>query len=384
MARKNKIAYILTMAKRGIPAFTYREIDILIKNGFEISIFPLIYKPGPFMPNSDWYCYIYNPLLVLLRQPFYFLRWPRRYMELLGLSIRTHSLVEFIIATDYASKMHKRGIEHIHCHFGDRKLRVGYYVKRLLGLPLTVTVHAYEIYNNRCPKIFNLSIAACDWIVVQSNFNAEKLRVELGIPKEKIRLVRAHGDLYDAEVEKAVKLLIVAEFREKKGYDVLFDALAMLNRDDWILWVVGEGPDDVHGLAKRAGLENKIQFFGMLPGNLLNILYNACDIFVLPSKTAKNGDREGIPAVLMEVMSQGKPVISTKHAGIPELVSDILIEENDAKALAQAIEMLMSDPEKRREMGLRNREIVKSMYSKANVIDLGRLFTDSTPGEDVS
>lgn len=371
---KTKVAYILSMAKRGIPAFTYREIEILMDSGIEISIFPLKYRPGPYMPKPEWYCYVYSTLLAMLRQPLHFLRRPVKYIKLLALSIRTRTIAEFAIAMDFAEKMRKRGIERIHCHFGDRKLFVGYYVNQLLGLPLTVTVHGYEIYKHRSPRMFKLAVAACEFVVVQSDFNAERLVTDLCIPKDKLRLVRAHGDIHNPVEERAVKLLVVAEFREKKGYDVLFEALKKLQRDDWVLWVVGEGELNVPAMASRAGIERKVRFFGMLPGNLLDILYSTCDVFVLPSKTTADGDREGIPAVLMEAMSHAKPVISTRHAGIPELVSEILVEEKDPDAFAKSIEKLIADPELRRTMGLRNREIVRSKYSKQNVVDLGERF----------
>lgn len=369
-----RVAYILSMAKRGIPAFTYREIEVLTEEGVEVSIFPLKFRPGPYMPKSEWYCCAYNPALAVLRQPLHFLKRPRKYLELLLLAVRTGTLAEFAIAMDYAPKMKARGVERVHCHFGDRKLFVGYYVNRLLGLPLSVTVHAYEIYRNPSPRMFKLAVAACDHVIVQSEYNAERLIADLGIPSEKIRIIRAHGDLYDPEQEMAVKLLIVAEFREKKGYDVLFEALRRLGSDDWVLWVVGEGKLDVPAMAKQAGIDEKVRFFGMLPGNLLDILYSACDLFVLPSKTTADGDREGIPAVLMEAMSHAKPVISTRHAGIPELVEEILVDENDTCGLVLALDSLMADPALRQETGLRNREIVRKKYSRANVVELANIL----------
>ena len=379
---KAKIAYILSMAKGGISAFTYREIEILTEEGVEISIFPLKFSSGPFMPKPEWYYCPFKPVMVALRQPIHFLRNPLKYLQLLTLAIRTKTLAEFAIAMDFAPRMKARGIQRVHCHFGDRKLFVGYYVNQILGLPLSVTVHAYEIYINPSLRMFKLAIDACEHVIVQSEYNKARLINDLGISPEKIRLIRAHGDLYDSAEETAIKLLTVAEFREKKGYDVLFEALSKLDRDDWVLWVVGEGKLNVPRMAKQAGIENKVRFFGLQPGNVLDILYRSCDIFLLPSKTASNGDREGIPAVLMEAMSHAKPVISTRHAGIPELVSEILVDEKDVAALVDGINKLMSDQDLRREMGQRNREIVRQKYSRANVVELLDVFGCDKEGNE--
>ncbi len=369
-----KVAYILSMAKSGVSAWNYREIDILTRNGVGVCAYPLKWTEGPYMPRPEWHFYRPNRLRTLLLQPLAFLANPGRYIRLLALALRMRAPLEFLMANDFAVDMRKRQVRHIHCHFGDRKLYTGYFCSRILDLPLSVTIHAYEILCNPNPAMFKAAAAACKWIVVQSEFNKKEVMRVFGVPEDKFKVIRAHGDMSDERMRQSAKLLIVGEFREKKGHEVLFRAVKKLERDDLTLWVVGKGTLDVRGMAEEIGVSHLTVFLGEMSGNLINILYDACDIFVLPSRTASDGDREGIPAVLMEAMSHQKPVISTRHAGIPELVSEMLVDENDVDGLAEAIRYLMDSPSVRAEMGRRNYEVIKNNFSDDAVLQLREVF----------
>lgn len=161
----------------------------------------------------------------------------------------------------------------------------------------------------------------------------------------------------------------------RKGYDVLIEALAKLNRKDIHLWVVGyKGPVDVPGLVRQHNLEDRVTIFGQVSDEVLQLLYLYCDIFCMPSRFAEDGIGEGLPVSLMEAMSYGKAIVSTYHTGIPELVPDMLVEENNVDQLAEAIEKLADDPELREQMGVRNREIVRADFSNENVGQLLEAF----------
>lgn len=369
-----RVAYIISMVKAGVPAFTYREIDVMRSSGVEIALFPLTYRKGPYMPKPDWPVFRMTGKKLLLAQFARALSRPAKYLSLLGTALRTKSVREFAAGMYFAGEMGKWKATHIHCHFGDSKLYTGYYCAEWLKLPITVTVHAYEIHRNPNPAMLKIAIARCEKVVVQSEFNKSHVMRNFGIAEDKIALIRAHGDMSDPKRVGPFKMLMVGEFREKKGHQILLSAVKKLERKDMCLWLVGEGPLDVPAMAREMGLDDQTVFLGMVGKDLLNILYDACDIFVLPSRTAKDGDMEGIPAVLMEAMSRAKPVVSTRHAGIPELVEEILVDENDVDGLAEAISRLADDPELRRRLGERNLEIVRTRFSDSAVVELGRLF----------
>lgn len=369
-----KSAYFISMVKGGVPGFTYREIEVLAKNGYEIALCPLTYRPGPYMPKPEWPVFMPSVPRAVFSQLVRIASNPAKYISLLKTAVSTGTIKEFILGLYFAGAVRRWGAEHIHCHFGDSKLYTGYYCSEWTGLPLTVTLHAYEIHKNPNPSMFKIALNRCRRVVVQSEFNKSAVMRKLGVPEEKISLIHAHGDMSENVGIGALKLLIVAEFREKKGHEILFAAVNKLKRKDIVVWVVGDGPLDVRKMAQEHGIEDHVVFLGMLGRDMLNILYDACDIFVLPSRVAADGDMEGIPAVLMEAMSHGKPVISTTHAGIPELVEEVLVKENDVDGLAEAISALADDSERRGCLGKRNLEIIRTAFSDQAVLRLGEEY----------
>jgi glycosyltransferase involved in cell wall biosynthesis len=372
-----KIGYVISI-RTGMDSFVYREVDELIKMGLEIALFPTKYNKGVYMPKEIWDYYIYHPFLVLIKQPLFFVKSPLHYLKLFYESIKTKSLLDFIIAFDFATQMKKKDVNRIHCHFGDHKLFIGYYCKRILGIPLTVTIHAHELTHNPNWIMFIKSLEACDKIVSISDYNKQILTEKFNIDSNKITVIRLFG--FEKTETNRIKILIVGWFHEKKGQDILFNAVKKLNRNDIKVWVVGRKPlwgneiVDVEKLAKSKGIEDKVIIFGEISDDVLKVLYNSCDLFCLPSKTSRGGTKEGIPVALMEAMSYGKPVISTRHTGIPELVEEILVEENNVEELAKAIELLADNPELRKKLGERNRKIIEEKYSKKNVMKLRDLF----------
>ncbi len=369
-----KVAYIIGMGKGGVAGFTYREIEVLHANGFDIALFPLIYREGPYMPAKDWP--VFHPTvakLFLSQFPRFFAK-PVKYISMLLMALRANSVREFVLAMSFVGDMAKWGARHIHCHFADSKLYTGYYCSLWLDLPLTVTAHAYDIHLNPNLRMLKIALGRCEKLVVQSRFNKDLVMRNFGVPDEKIVLIRAHGDMSEPVGKKTIKLLMVGEFREKKGHDILFEAIKKLNRNDIVVWIVGDGPIDIRRMAREMGISDRVKFLGVLNRDMLCIVYDGCDIVVQPSRTASDGDMEGIPAVLMEAMSRSKPVISTRHAGIPELVEDILVDEADSDALSQAIAKLADDAQLREKLGCRNAEIIQAGFSSDAALQLGELF----------
>jgi glycosyltransferase involved in cell wall biosynthesis len=377
--QKLNVAYITSM-KHGLPAFNYRELEELTKLGLNISLFPTKYGKGPYMPKKDWDCYIYNPYKVLFKQFFFFMRNPIKYVKILAEAVRSKSLMDMVIGFDFASQMKKKNIDRIHCHHGDHKLFIGYYCKKILNIPLSVTIHSHSLYVNPNWEMFKKSLDVCDTIISISNHNKKMLTEKFGVDSKKAQVIRLFVDTEEFKQDETKRILIVGQFAERKGHEILFNAVKKLRREDIKIWIAGGGTwdqvgfVDVRQLAKDMDLEDKVVFFGMVSDEVLRELYEVCDFFCLPSRTSSDGNKEGIPVTIMEAMSYGNPVISTKHAGIPELVEDILVEENNVEELAKAIELLADNPELRKKLGAINREIIEEKYSKENVMKLKLIF----------
>ena len=195
--------------------------------------------------------------------------------------------------------------------------------------------------------------------------------------------MRRTGVLRGADYRPAGKfvVLIVASFVERKGHEVLFEAVKQLGQEDIEVWVVGdEGAEsstiDVRGLATEIGVDSNVAFFGKLGGNALKAVYRVCDVFCLPCREDGNGLSEGFPTVLAEAMAFGKPVITTRHVEIPRIVPKVLVEENDVQGLAQAIQRLYRSETLRRTLGDQNRKIAENRFSTRNALQSARILQD--------
>lgn len=376
-----RIAYITTM-KRGLPTFVYRELEQLASGGAEVAIFTTKCGPGLYMPKPEWPLVRLQPARVAWSQPIHLLRSPGRYGQLLSFARQTRSLVDFVIGCNYATHMHRLGISAIHCVEGLHALAIGYYCHAWTGLPLSVTIHADALYMGREWPIVCTALHACRFVTTVCEFNRRKLIEEFDLPPERVHVVRLFVDTEAFLPDLTVKVLIVGQFSQRKGHETLLRAIQMVQRNDIRVWVVGEGTwgsvgddVDVRRLACDLGVADRVTFFGSVSEAVLRTLYQTCDIFCLPSR--KYVVNEGLPVSLMEAMASAKPVISTRHAGIPELVPDVLVEENDVAGLAEALAYLADHPEIRLEMGLRNRQIVMQDYSIANAAYMGKLFASN-------
>jgi len=163
-----------------------------------------------------------------------------------------------------------------------------------------------------------------------------------------------------------VRLLAAGRLVAKKGIE---DALrAVAECPDVALEIVGDGPERprLAEMIARMRLTGRARLAGVMSRPALLLRMQAAHLFILPCKTAPDGDREGVPNVLKEAHASGLAVISTLHAGIPECVeeghSGLLSEEGDTAALARNLRELAAHPERWAAMGRRGREIVQARY----------------------
>lgn len=380
-----KVAYIVSMP-HGLDAWTFRDIDLLEQAGVKVALYPLKYERGPYMPRPDWECHRLVPLLAALRQPIHFIRRPVRYLSLAVEAVRTRSLIDFVIGMDVASQMSSSGVEMVHSVFGDHKLFVGYYCKKVLRLPLSVALYGFDLRFNPNWTLFKKAVRSADAVVVNCDFNRQLLaQIAGGAIAERARVVRHYADPPRAHDQDPLKVLIVGRLEERKGHDLLFQAVRVL-RDRAVsveVWVAGvPGQIDVRALAKSIGVDGLVRFFGAVSDEVLEFLYQQCDVFCLPSRTDRYGVSEGLPVALIEAMAHGKPVVSTRLAGIPELVEQGLVDEGDVEALASSLEDLAKSRELREVLGRRNLEIVSERYSRRNVDALRDLFRETACAVD--
>jgi len=177
-------------------------------------------------------------------------------------------------------------------------------------------------------------------------------------------------------------ILSVARLVEKKGTDVLLDALARISPDlHWQFVHVGGGPlkKEMESRAQALGIAGKVQWRGALAQPDVLVEYRRADVFALASKVGSDGDRDGLPNVLGEAQSQGLACVATRVSAVPELIRDgstgLLVEENDPDGFARALEALIANPARRRALGQAGRARVGESFGlDANIESLARKF----------
>jgi len=359
---------VIASLKRGLEHFVYRELGVFTEQGHHIDLFPTRFRPGLYNPQETWSLHRWNLWGVMAAQPLSLARRPLRYMRLLWEAFGRRSLIDFLLAWYFARAIRK--VDVIYATFGDHKLFIGYFCKKITGKPLVVTIHAYELYDNPNPRLFVRALASCDRIITVTDYNKELLIDGFGCDPNKVEVVRISVDVSDYRPARKFVVLIVAFFNDRKGHGVLFEALGRLPQDDIEIWVVGgegaEAPVDVEALAVSYGVTDRVAFFGKLSGNALKAVYRACDVFCLPCRTDGQGVAEGFPTVLAEAMAFGKPIITTNHVEIPRILDEVLVEENDAAGLAQAILQLYHSAPRRQALGAKNRKLAERLFSTRN------------------
>lgn len=182
-------------------------------------------------------------------------------------------------------------------------------------------------------------------------------------------------------------ILSVGRLVEKKGYDLLLDALAALPSDlDWRFVHIGGGElkAAVREQAQRLGIEGRIEWCGAQAREAVFAQMRTAQLFVLPSRVTASGDRDGLPNVLMEAASQMLPVLSTAVSAIPEFVengqSGTLVPPDDAAALASEMDALLRDPARRtREAEALYRRLVSDFGADAGIDEVAARIRAALP-----
>lgn len=297
--------------------------------------------------------------------------------------LRLHSwklAYQFLAASKLAAFIGQRGCTHLHVHFAHVPTQIAMYASALSGVPFTVMAHANDIFEDGI--LLRKKAERAKRMLTISDFNRRYLE-SLGIPAQQLAVVRcgvsfASPTRAPNRVQRPTfKIASLGRMVEKKGFDVLIEAVALLCMRGMAieLSLAGDGPllSDMKLLAeKRCGL-GVFFFVGSLPHHKVAAWMQQHDAFVLACKQDSQGDMDGIPVVLMEAMSQGVPVISSRISGIPELIrhehTGLLAEPGDATSLALQIEALINSAELRSQIAHAAQAYVSQEFGQATNID---------------
>ena len=277
------------------------------------------------------------------------------------------------------------GVTHLHAHFAHSPTSVAMFTSRLTGIPFSFTAHAKDIYTSD-PRQLREKIGLARFVVTCTEYNRKHLRelsdgyatpIHRSYHGIDIKLFCDKNEIPKIPT-RPYQILTIARLTAKKGLPTIYQALRIL-RDRGVSLHhahIGGGEDrkKIISLIKNLDLESVTQLLGTQPHEVVLEHYQNADLFVLGCEVAPNGDRDGIPNVLMESMAMGLPVVATDISGIPELVENertgLLVPPGQPDKLAETMLHMLTDGE------LRNRVIAAGKQRVVQEFDNRQLIQE--------
>lgn len=382
-----KIAYLTGEYPRATDTFIQREVLNLRKHGIEVETFSIRKPSENHLVGAEQkaerarthYLLPLNPFFLLWCHLFALLRSPLSYWQGMKLAWQTSQpgfrgglfqIFYFLEAGVLAYRLRRQGITHLHNHIANSSCTVAMLAAKIGGGTFSFTMHGphifFEPHRWRLDeKIRQASFVSCishfcrsQGMLFVSPEHWSKLHIiHCGVEPDLFKPVQHEG--------QGNRLLYVGRLAAMKGLPVLFEAMNKLKDQlpDLKLTVVGDGSErsEIEKMAEALGVRDRIDFVGYKSQTEVREYLQASDIFVLPSFA------EGVPVVLMEAMAAGLPVLTTRIAGVPELVvhkeSGWLVPPGDAAALVNGISMLVNGCTLRNQFGQAGHENVVAEFN---------------------
>lgn len=376
------MGYVLKMYPRFSETFVVTEILAMERQGADLDIFSL-------RPPVDGR---FHESLAQVRAPVSYLSSPAKPLDLwVALAacrlIHPHGVVDHldeILAVPpgeahqslvLASLVRERGLTHLHAHFGSVAAGVARLAAGIAGITYSLTLHAKDIFHedvDRGALAVRLRDAAL--AVTVSDFNERYLRDLYGDATR--TLVRIYNGInLDAftpsrPLVRPRVVVGVGRLVEKKGFDHLLDAVALLREQGRAvrLDLVGGGSEEPALRARAAylGLTDLVTFHGPLTQSETRDVIRGGAVLAAPCVVGTDGNRDGLPTVILESLALGTPVVATPVTGIPEAIihgrTGLLVPEADPVALADALALLVDDPGLRCELADAGRRHVQAHF----------------------
>jgi colanic acid/amylovoran biosynthesis glycosyltransferase len=385
-----RVGYVLKRFPRFSETFILNELLAHQAQGTEVHVFSLLAPPDE--PR--------HARLADLRAPVTYLAKPARFETpkmapgdaalFVGNDDRTIDTLN-AKANEVARQAAAAGITHLHAHFASDAATVALLAARIIGGTYSFTAHARDIYHlyvsaeaDAAKRRTKLHEAA--FVVTVSDYNAAHLRALC--PEAAARIHRLYNGIdlslfVPSEELVPGRILAVGRLVEKKGFAVLVDACAILQARGvaFDCRIVGDGPLESALAAQidAAGLQGNVTLMGPMPQERLVGLLGTAAVATLPCIVTADGDRDGLPTVLLEAMAKALPVVTTTVTGGPEIVANgetgLLCPPDDATGLADALQTLLAEPLRAHAMGVAGRQRAERLFDlTTNVAQLAGRF----------
>ena len=269
----------------------------------------------------------------------------------------------------------QRGITHLHAHFATSATSVARTAARFARISYTFTAHAKDIFHESVrPDDLRRKLHDAAATVTVSDFNVTHLRHAFGADAGRVVRIYNGMDLarltYSAPVERAPLIMSAGRLVEKKGFNDLVDACAVLARRgvEFSCQIIGTGDMEQYLRAQiaRLNLADRVHLLGPRPQREVFELIQRAAVFAAPCVVGADNNMDGLPTVLLESMALGTPCVSTDVTGIPEVVvndqTGLLIAQRAPEELADACGRLLEDAALRVRLARRARQLIESEF----------------------
>lgn len=372
------VAYVL---EPPYPTFFVSEVEAVRASGLSVSVlnsFRPLHQPDEAAERLGCTSFYFPDRYqgVAREVAVWAARRPKAWARLVSFLARHRLPVRLLaLSAHYAALVERHGIDHLHAGYGTTPATIAMLASWLCDRPYSFTLHAYDLFL-RNPLLVEKAEGA-RFITTISDFNRRHLEAAYpGRYHDRVKVVRLGVDLGlfpMREPQRAASPAVcvsVARLTAFKGHDVLIKAFALARAQglqmDLVFVGDGELKETLHSQATELGIEGHVTFAGHLQPPDVRACLAGADLFALAAVVTPDGQRDGIPVALMEAMASGVPVVSSRVAGIPELVMNeetgLLAEPGDVEGLASRLCRLTKDEALRQRLGCAARKHVESYF----------------------
>ena len=287
-----------------------------------------------------------------------------------------------------------RDVAHLHAHFGTVSTTVARLAAQLAGIGYTFTAHAKDIFYNYDENIhLDEKLRDAAHVVTVSDYNVDYLTDHYGPAAANVSRIYNGLDLdrfaHADPAPGATDILTVGRLIEKKGFHILIEAIRLLRDQGRTVRcnIVGGGEEATHLAMQIAAsdLGDCVALLGPRPQSEVIAMMRQAAVFACPCVVGRDGNRDGLPTVLLEAMALGTPCVATAVTGIPELIRDgetgLCVPEGDPQALAKALARMLDDAALRQQVSRMGRALIEAEFDQhVNAARLRTIWHDAIAG----